>query len=200
MSAARSSSGLRVLVGLFVTIAFFTYFSSSDADLRLTMNDKTAARPIPGIDVSLKQTQTSPPTVTVKVTNTNSEPVTILQYASPLDGLALQLGLLSIVPDGASTPLEIPTLQVRRKWPPDAESLITIEPGQSQEQEIVLREPVVSEEDLGKKARVQLKGTWEAVWAKKKADITKESLNDVRGSKDVYSGKFLSNSLEITTE
>ncbi|KAH7175441.1 hypothetical protein EDB81DRAFT_769825 [Dactylonectria macrodidyma] len=197
MSFLRSSSTARFFAGLFVTAGLYAYFTHSVPTLTLQMDDEPAPGPISGIRVSLKQKSTSPPTVIVQVTNTNSEPVTFLSYGSPLDGLAVQLGLLSITPDGAAVPLEIPILEVQRKWPPQAESLITIAPGQSQQQDLVIKDTIVSPEDVGARAIVQLKGKWQAVWGKAKEDISNEAMEKAGIADDAYSGLFLSNELEI---
>ncbi|KPM39606.1 hypothetical protein AK830_g6948 [Neonectria ditissima] len=196
MSFLRSSSAARFFIGLFITAGIFTYYTHSIPSL-FQMEDDPAPGPIAGIKVSLEQKTTSPPTVIVKVTNTNTEPATFLSYASPLDGLVLQLGLLSITPDGASAPLEIPRLEVQRKWPPAAESFITFAPGETQQQDIVLKEQIVSQESLGAKATVQLKGKWQAVWAKAKGDISNEALEKAGLAEDAYSGAFSSNELQF---
>lgn len=196
MAAQRSSSGFRIFIAFLCTLAFFTYYSREATEPQLQM-DNGGPNPIPGLSISLEQTKASPPTITVKVTNKNTEPVTILAYGSPLDGLALQLGLLSITPAGAAEPIEIAVVQVRRKWPPDMESLITIDAGQSQQQEIVLRDTVVEVEKLGGRAKVQLKGKWEAVWGKKRHDLSKEELESNKGA---HSGVYKSDVLEIKTD
>ncbi|KAF7543437.1 hypothetical protein G7Z17_g10739 [Cylindrodendrum hubeiense] len=199
MSLVRTSSTARFFAGLFVTAGLFAYFTHSlpSLSLQLQMDDEPSPGPIAGITVSLTQKSTSPPTIIVHVTNTNSDPVTFLSYGSPLDGLALQLGLLSITPDGASTSLEVPTLEVQRKWPPDAESLITFAPGESQQQDIVIKNTVVPPDDIGAKAIVQLTGKWQAVWGKAKEDISKEAIEKAGIADDAYSGLFSSNELEI---
>ncbi|KAK7424676.1 hypothetical protein QQX98_000252 [Neonectria punicea] len=196
MSFLRSSSAARFFIGLFITAGIFAYYTHSVPSF-LQMDDDPAPGPISGIEVSLKQKVVSPPTIVVEVTNTNAEPVTFLSYASPLDGLALQLCLLSITPSGATAPLEIPRLEVQRKWPPDAESLITFAPGETRQQEVVLKEQVISLDSIGPKPTVQLKGKWQAVWAKAKGDITKEALEKAGISEDAYSGIFASNELEL---
>ena len=197
MGVQRSSSGFRIFLLFLGAVAFFTYYSRPSSEPPLQM-DKGTPNPIPGLDVSLEQTGTSPPTVTVKVTNKNTDPVTILTYGSPLDGLALQLGLLSIYPEGASEPLDISVVQVRRKWPPDLESLITVDAGQSQQHEIILREPIVDMDALGEKAKVQLSGKWKAVWTKKRADVTRENLENLGSNSEAHTGSFESNTLEVT--
>jgi hypothetical protein len=197
MSLLRTSSAARLFVGLFVTAGVFTYYINSLPPLTTQMDQEPAPGPIAGITVSLRQKSASPPTISVRVTNTNTGPVTFLSYGSPLDGLVLQLGLLSITPDGGSTPLDIPTLEVQRKWPPSLDSLITLAPNEAQQQDIVIKEDIVSPESVGAKATVQLKGTWQAVWGKAKEDISEESLNKAGIAEDAYSGEFLSNETEM---
>ncbi|CAM1502412.1 Fc.00g043960.m01.CDS01 [Cosmosporella sp. VM-42] len=198
MTVLRASPGSRIIIAVLITVGLLTYFTRTLPDFSHFMADDSASSPVAGLNVTLHQTSTLPPIISVKVTNTNPESVTVLSYASPLDGLALQLGLLSITPDGASAPLDIATVQVRRKWPPGPDSLITIDPGRSQEQEIELREPIVSMESLGKRVSVQLKGKWDAVWTKGRDEIDKSDFEQGKGAKDAYSGAFLSNSLDVT--
>ncbi|KFH45416.1 hypothetical protein ACRE_037760 [Hapsidospora chrysogenum ATCC 11550] len=158
--------------------------------------------PIPGLKVTLKQSSTaSPPSVVATVTNTNTErPVSILSYDSPLDRLALQLGLLSITPTGADEPLDLPKIQVRRVWPPRREDLITIPPGESASNDIVLRSDIVPPEEIRGGATVVLNGQWRAVWANNKDEISDASLGDPGSSSDAFQGSFQSNELEISSE
>ncbi|KND89748.1 hypothetical protein TOPH_05682 [Tolypocladium ophioglossoides CBS 100239] len=72
--------------------------SSSDEATTIASAD---SNPIANLAVTLQQTSTSPPTVRVSVANNNDHEVTILSYLSPLDQLALPLGLLSITPAGS---------------------------------------------------------------------------------------------------
>ncbi|KAH6894464.1 hypothetical protein B0T10DRAFT_480518 [Thelonectria olida] len=197
MSFLRTSSAARLFVGLFVTAGVFTYYINSSPPLSTQMDQEATPGPIAGITVSIKQKSASPPTISVRVANTNTDPVTFLSYGSPLDGLVLQLGLLSITPDGGSAPLDIPTLEVQRKWPPDLDSLITLAPKEAQQQDIVIKEGIVSPESVGAKATVQLKGKWQAVWGKAKEDISEESLNKAGIAEDAYSGDFSSNETEM---
>lgn len=197
MSLLRTSSAARLFVGLFVTAGIFTYYMNSLPPLASPMDQEPSPGPIAGISVSVRQKSASPPTVSVRVTNTNPHPVTFLSYGSPLDGLVLQLGLLAITPDGGGAPLELPALEVQRKWPPDRDALITLAAGEGQQQDVVLREELVSPESVGAKATVQLRGRWQAVWGKAKEDIGDESVRKAGIAEDAYSGEFASNEAEI---
>lgn len=204
MSFLRNSSNLRICLGVLASVAVFTYLahnpstSISAATSGFSMADRAAQGPIAGLSISIGQTSSSPPTVLVTVENKNSEPVTILSYGSALDPLALQTGLLSIKPDGAQGPLDIPKIQVQRQWPPPADAVIGIEAGGSARNEIVLREPIVPMEKVGGKAAVQLKGRWDAVWAKDKGGVNAAALESGSTDGDAFSGNFESDEIEIT--
>ncbi|KAI8173848.1 hypothetical protein K4K51_009396 [Colletotrichum sp. SAR 10_75] len=92
----------------------------------------------PDLQLSLSQTVASKaPSVSVSVKNTSPDtPVTILKWNSPLDEAALGLGLVSITPAGASEPIHIDAVKLTRKMPPNAESLVTLLPGESQPEKL----------------------------------------------------------------
>lgn len=116
-----------------------------------------------------------------------------------MDPLALRLGLFTITPEGASAPLELRTIQVRRMWPPKPDALINLEPGASEKAEIILDdERTVSVKDLGKKASIQLKGRWDNVWNKSKNSITAEDLENASISPQVFNGDYGTDRLDIT--
>ncbi|KAI1492812.1 hypothetical protein F5X96DRAFT_316744 [Biscogniauxia mediterranea] len=152
---------------------------------------------IPSLKVAVRQVSSSPPTLAIGVTNTHSSPVTVLSWNSPLDPLAVQLGLVSFTPAGSNGPVEIPKLMVRRKLPPGPESLVTIEPGETKEQVLELKERVVPLETLRGKVRVVCHGSWMGVWASKADDIAPESLESLGVSEDGSGGKFESQPVEI---
>lgn len=197
MSVFRSFS-FRIIVGLLAGFSLLSYYISTTSSSPHMEEGRTSSGPIAGLDISLHQSSTSPPTITVTVANTNDHPVTVLRYGSPLDQLAVGLGLLSITPAGADAPLDIPQVQVRRMWPPRPDMLVNIAPGESATSNIVLKAPAVSLDKLGAKASVVLKGQWDAVWAKEKDTITKESLANIPKSEDVSTGDYESKSLDIT--
>lgn len=150
---------------------------------------------VESLAVSIRQTQKSPPTLAIKVTNKGPKPVTILRWDSPLDPLVLQLGHLSITPSGDKKPLDIPTIKVSRKFPPDEASLVSIEPGASKENEVELKKMIVPPEKLqGGKTAVKCQGEWRSVWATARADLSKEAIENDEGA---ASGPFESDGVEI---
>ncbi|KAL7623676.1 hypothetical protein AAE478_005228 [Parahypoxylon ruwenzoriense] len=150
--------------------------------------------------VSVRQTGTSSsPKLALAVTNTNPGPVTILSWNSPLDPLALQLGLVSFTPAGSDAPVAIRTIQIRRQMPPGPGSLVTIGAGQTEERELELKEPVVPLEKLrgGAAVSVVCSGEWMAVWPFEAADIPRESLESAGASDDAARGSFKSEPVDI---
>lgn len=199
MNSSHIYSASRVFIGVLIVVTVVAYLNALGAihTSEQGMVAEAVQSPIAGLEVTLSQSPSdSLPSVLVTVTNTNAEPVTILQYESPLESAALQLGLLSITPTAADASLEIPKILVRRVWPPRPESLITIARGESSYKEIMLF-PIFVPSKIGDGATVVLKGEWQAVWAKHKEDISESSLEDPRGSPDAFQGVFESNELGI---
>jgi hypothetical protein len=193
----RLCTGPRLLIGLVALVGLLVYYNfGSDSSAQMAL--QSGPSPIRDLKLSVEQVAgESPTTIKATVTNTGSGPITILTYDSPLDQAALQIGLLSITPTGANSPLDIAIVQIRRVWPPTQEQLMTLKPGESAENYVPFREFVVPSEDLGDKASVVLRGEWSAVWAKSKEEVSKESLDDPRGSPDAFQGSFESDAIDI---
>ncbi|KAH7311630.1 hypothetical protein B0I35DRAFT_481580 [Stachybotrys elegans] len=199
MSASRGSSSSRIIVGVLATLGaiwFFGYPSTSSTNPAIK-SPAMATDPISNLHLSLSQTSTSPPTIQVAVTNKNDGPITVTTYDTPLDPLAAQLGLLSITPAGAAAPLELNTIYVRRQWPPPEDCFITIEPGKTATNDLVLKEPVIPLDTIGDKATVKLAGRWEAVWQATKEAVNVPARHDLATLSEVSSGDFASDSLEV---
>jgi len=152
------------------------------------------------LEVSLGLVRTEPLTVSVKVTNNGASPLTVLTWSLPLDPLALQLGLLVFTPQGAAKPLEIPTIQVNRKVPPDPESLVTFDPGQSRSRELEVKDFVVPTAELfgsNGKATVRCRGRWAAVWPRRADELGEDDLVNPGAGGGVLAGPFQSRDMEI---
>lgn len=153
------------------------------------------------LHVSLQQTAKSPPAVSVKVTNNAAGPVTILTWESPLDPLALQLGLLTLTPAGAGSPLDIPTIKVSRKLPPGDESLVSLAAGESRANHVTFPELLVPLAEIrGKKTRVGLKGRWTRVWPKARSELTQAQIEELGAEDGAVSGEFEAEGIEIEVE
>ncbi|KAK7702039.1 hypothetical protein SLS64_009900 [Diaporthe eres] len=132
------------------------------------------------LEISLSQASaTATPSLSVSVKNTHpSTLLTMLKWDSPLDPLALQLGLASVTPAGASAPIDMPTIKVSRAMPPGADSLVTLQPGESASSVVELRDMFVPKDTWAQgKAKVSMKGRWAAVWPGLSKD---ELLEDLR--------------------
>lgn len=134
--------------------------------------------------VSLEQTtKTSPPTLAIRVTNNSTRTLTILTWESPLDPLALQLGLLRLGAGSEADPtIEVPTVKVSRKMPPGEDSLVTLAPGESRANLVVLKERSVPVERLrGRRTQVALSGAarWSRVWTKARAALTESQIAEL---------------------
>ncbi|RYP47852.1 hypothetical protein DL768_006169 [Monosporascus sp. mg162] len=178
----------------YFTSSYFAPFFSAAA----TMTDATSS-----LVVSARQTgTTSPPRITFGVTNTSPRPVTVLAWDSPLDPLALQLGRVAVTPSGGGQrPLDFPTVQVRRRMPPAPEDLVTIEPGETAENEVVLREALLPPERLGRRATVVCRGGWAAVWpGLRAADVGEQARAELGANKDAVKGSYESEPFEIEVE
>lgn len=119
------------------------------------------------LEISLSQAPaTAAPSLSVSVKNTHpSTTVTLLKWDSPLDPLALQLGLVSVTPAGAPAPIDMPTIKVSRAMPPGADELVTLRPGESASGVVELRDAFVPKAALTRgRAEVSMKGRWGAVW------------------------------------
>ena len=165
----HSNRVLLIVLGLFALgfILFPGFSSTGPLSQRYhlyMMSDFSLAN---NLEISLSQASaTATPSLSVSVRNTHpSTPVTLLKWDSPLDPLALQLGLISVVPAGGSAPIDMPTIKVSRAMPPDADSLVTLQPGESASSVVELRDSFVPRDTWAKgKARVSMKGRWGAVW------------------------------------
>lgn len=151
------------------------------------------------LHVSLRQTAKSPPAIAIKVTNNSTKTLTILTWESPLDELALQLGLLALRTEAG--PLDVPTVKVSRKLPPGEDSLVTLAPGESRENEVVLRAPVVPPELMrGRRTRVGLRGRWSRVWLRPRGELTAAQIADLGVDGTAVSGEVEVEGIDIETE
>ncbi|KAI1106414.1 hypothetical protein F4804DRAFT_42737 [Jackrogersella minutella] len=190
-------SRLWLLLLVAVTFILFQYTGNSKIPEPAADEMPDSADVISKLKVSVRQVSSSPPKLALAVTNADSRAVTILRWNSPLDPLALQLGVVSFVPAGSDSPIHMPTIQIRRKMPPGPESLVTIGAGQTKEQELELRAPIVPLEKLRGRASVVCSGEWISVWLSEADTITKESLEKAGASDDSFGGSFQSEAVEI---
>lgn len=157
------------------------------------------------LHVSLRQTSRSPPAVAVTVTNGGAGPLTVLAWDSPLDPLALQLGLVRITPEGAPAPLDLPAVRAGRRLPPGEGSLVSLAPGEGRENHVVLAGPAVPPGAVGGgrggRARVEVGGRWSRVWPGPREELTEAQIADLGGADgSAVSGEVEAVGIEIETE
>lgn len=168
-----SSRAPHALLILAVTVLLFLWYGASStslfsatstASIMTSASSASPDSPAQHLEVAVRQTDER----TLVVTVTNQAPattLTLLTWDTPLDPLAPKLGLLQFVPAGADEPIPYDGLQVRRRFPPEADALATLAPGQTLEAEIELRSPFAPVDSLaGKKATVLCQGRWPGVW------------------------------------
>ncbi|KAI1409981.1 hypothetical protein F5Y13DRAFT_168710 [Hypoxylon sp. FL1857] len=206
MGSKETIHSRRILLILLLIFAFlsfrYTTTTTKPSISEQVADDDKMTGPVDVISklkVSVRQVSASPPKLGIAVTNTHSGPVTILSWNSPLDPLAFQLGLVSFTPAGSDDdgPLQLPIMKIRRIMPPGPESLITIGAGQSKEQELELRAPIVPLERLRGRVSVACEGEWMSVWPSEADAITKESLERAGASEDAFRGRFKSEAVEV---
>lgn len=199
---ARTQFGLpTVFTGLFIFAVLTFIYHNLDQVPTATKMASQDNELLSQLHVSLSQASKSPPAISLKVTNNSPSPVTILSWESPLDELALSLGLLSITPSGASEPVEITRIMVSRKMPPGDNSLVSLGPGESRENQVVLKELLVPVEKLkGKKSTVQVKGRWMGVWPKARDELTSEAIEKGAYGGGAVAGTYASDSIEIEVD
>ncbi|KAK1985234.1 hypothetical protein LZ30DRAFT_584555 [Colletotrichum cereale] len=162
-----------------------------------TQESHSTGAALANLAVRIRQTSSSPPTLALSVTNKHDAPLTILRWKTPLDPLAIQLGLVSITPEGNSKPMELPTIELRRLMPPPQDDLVTLQPGEHREQEVVLREPIVPLGQLGKTARVAVKGKWGTVWPTTADNLSQETIEKLQFGDGVLTGEFESEAVDL---
>ncbi|KAI1087851.1 hypothetical protein F5B19DRAFT_45780 [Rostrohypoxylon terebratum] len=200
--------------------------SPAVAESKMVMVPGSADDVIAKLKVSVRQVSGSgsgggPAKLALAVTNAHDGAVTILSWNTPLDPLALQLGVVSFFAAPASIPadsenddggggggggdggnkigekIEIPTIQIRRRMPPGPESLVTIGAGQTSEQEVEVRGPGPLETLRGRRVAVVCAGEWTGVWLSEADAVAKVSSLHAGASEGALRGSFQSEPVEM---
>jgi hypothetical protein len=141
----------------------------------------------------------APYALTFSVTNNHDAPITLLRWESPLDPLALKLGKVKLfAPADSEEALDIPIIMVRRKMPPDQDSLVTIEPGQTADSTIELKQPLVPVDKMKGDVKVSYHGRWVSAWQKRADEISPEELEELNAGKEALSGDYSMDPVTVT--
>lgn len=199
MRRLQTLNPFRPLVFVLVIILILTVRNRNGAsrDTMTAQESQSTGAALANLDVRIRQTSSSPPTLAFSVTNNHDTPLTILRWNTPLDPLAIRLGLVSITPEGKSEPIELPTIMLRRVMPPPQDALVTLQPGERREEEVVLKEPIVPLDQLGKTARVAIKGKWGTVWPTTADKLSKENIEKLQFGDGVLTGEFDSEAVDV---
>ncbi|KAK2027830.1 hypothetical protein LX32DRAFT_640558 [Colletotrichum zoysiae] len=200
MSSPQARNLFRPLIfAVLVIVLILTAGNRNGAprDTMTTQESQSTGAALANLAVRIRQTSSSPPTLAFSVTNNHDIPLTILRWKTPLDPLAIQLGLVYITPEGKSEPIELPTIELRRVMPPPQDALVTLQPGERKEQEVVLKEPIVPLDQLGKTARVAVKGKWGTVWPTTADNLSEENIEKLQFGDGVLTGDFESEAVDL---
>ncbi|KAK7541176.1 uncharacterized protein J3D65DRAFT_270076 [Phyllosticta citribraziliensis] len=190
-----------VVIFLITTFTYYTGYSIQPADTLEPIERPKVPVTTSDLAVTLHQVHKDPPTIQVIVENKHPYSfITILLWDSPLDFLALPIGLFEIKPEGSDKPISMNKTDIKRKYPPHWDLLLALRPGDRRAQDIVLEPPLVPLGELrerGKTAKVTMKGRWRAVWKGDLDDVTEESLRSIEVNRGGMMGRFESDELEI---
>lgn len=151
--------------------------------------------PIPGLVVTLAPVPSANPLAfRATITNRNPSAVCFLDYDSPVDELAPQLGLVEL------TPAALDSIKANRPWPSKVDFVREIAAGGSVSGEVAVRPRNVPFEKLGDRFFAQMKGEWRAVVAMPKSDITEEFLEHIPARPNTYQGKYESDRIEMVVD
>ncbi|KAI0156378.1 hypothetical protein GGR57DRAFT_79518 [Xylariaceae sp. FL1272] len=177
MVSQQSSTSRGRILAVFAVILVLFFLGSSRPFLNLNESQAAMSDPvISALKVSVRQSSSSPPSLILGVTNTHSDPVTLLRWDSPLDPSALKLGVLAFTPEGSDSSIDVPTISIRRLMPPGDDQFVTIEPNHTEEREISLDNPIFPMDKVQGKGKVVCKGHWRSVWGSTKEDVPSEEL------------------------
>ncbi|KAF4546261.1 hypothetical protein BFW01_g914 [Lasiodiplodia theobromae] len=205
MSILSSRPYLTAFLTLFALTSYYYYTATCVTSTKNTITMAATPDLLSHLHVSATQSSTNPPILTLTLKNTHpSTAITLLNWESPLDPLALQLGLVSVYPLEGDEPLPLATIQVSRKLPPGRDQLVALQPGESRAQEVTLREPVVPFKKVAegpdgkKKVRVVCRGRWKAVWvAAGVEEVGDSALEKMEADEGAVGGQWEAEGVEV---
>jgi hypothetical protein len=158
------------LVAIYRSNVFTPYNMSSSS------NEKSSTK-----DLKIQLSSGSSPSV-LKVTVENksqSQTFSLLTWNTPLDEQALNIGALTLEDAETGKAVPGPQMKVNRKLPPPRDAVLEVSPQSTASREVNLSFPWIPKD--GKVYRIQVQGTWKAVWAKSASQITNGELSEMTG-------------------
>ncbi|OAA70633.1 hypothetical protein ISF_02607 [Cordyceps fumosorosea ARSEF 2679] len=199
---------IRLILGIIAIVALLAY-STPAFKIRLAEMASSAAvtaDPIPQLAVTLAQVPGAhPPTLRATITNNNPFAVCLLDYDSPVDALAIALGLVELTPSSPAdaAPVQpVDPIRPNRPWPPKVDYLVEVPGGGGAvvSEDIALRAAYVPYGELGARFFARMRGPWRAVVAMRKSEITEEFLERIPERPNTYQGTYESDRIEITVD
>ena len=142
------------------------------------------------LQLSVQLATSSGDKLTITISNQDSTtPRTFLQWDTPFDIRALDMGVLRLEDAETGDELPSPGLKLNRKLPPPRDDLIEVPAGGEVSKEIELKAPWLPTD--GRKVRVRAEGEWKAAWKKGKDEIVEAELGDL-GGESALTGAFRS--------
>lgn len=210
MPVQKPHSLVRIAIGVVAVFTLVAYLSpiptasiAAKLDKMTSTADDRPQDPMPGLVVTLAPVPAAnPPAFRATITNRNPFAVSFLDYDSPVDELALQLGLVELTPAAPADaePVALDSIKVNRLWPPKVDFVREIAAGGSVSGEVAVRPRNVPFERLGDRFFAQMKGEWRAVMAMPKSDVTKEFLEHIPARPNTYQGKYESDRIEMVVD
>ncbi|KAF1981614.1 hypothetical protein K402DRAFT_398372 [Aulographum hederae CBS 113979] len=188
---------ISLAVVTFVIVVVIYNYSGGGIDLvkmaKLTEGKTTVSY----LQVEIKQTLHSPPTITATITNDHpTDTLTILRWDTPLDPQALALGIFQVTDTATGQPVHSVNLMINRLLPASEDDLIELAPGSEQTAEFILKPPYIDLQ-AGRHYKIRVKGEWKAIWGIKKDDIAQKALEELGGHEDAITGSYESDSIAL---
>ncbi|KAI1850875.1 hypothetical protein JX265_004931 [Neoarthrinium moseri] len=192
MGSFRRHCPLRTIISVLAALLVFVYWTQHQP-APITMPEDTLSRLV----VSVRHSGSY--SLTFSVTNKHDAPLTVLKWQSPFDPSAVHQGVLKLYsPADSDMPLDIPIVQIRRRMPPGRDALVTIEPGQTAEHQVELKEPVVPIDKLKGDVKISGQGRWLSVWQKRADEVSAKELEDLGGGDQTLTGDYVIEPVTVT--
>ncbi|CAD0110658.1 unnamed protein product [Aureobasidium uvarum] len=147
-------------------------------------------------DLKVQLSPGSSPSV-LKVTIENqsqTQAFSLFTWDTPLDEQALNIGALTLEDAKTGKAVPGPQMKVNRKLPPPRDTVLEVAPQSTASREVHLAFPWIPKD--GKVYRVQVQGSWKAVWAKPASQVTDEELSEMAGDSQLEE-KIRAESVEL---
>lgn len=184
-----------IIVSLFCFFAVVAIYNSgvlTSSNMSSSSHEQCSTRDLK----VLLSSGSSPSTLKVTVENeSRSHTYSLFTWDTPLDEQALNIGTLTLEDAKTGEAIPGPQMKVNRKLPPPRDAVVEVSPQSTVSREINMSFPWLPKD--GKVYRVQVQGSWKAVWAKTATQVTDEELSQMSGDNHLLEGGIRSESTEL---